>query len=804
MAKAQSKNHKNTMSIVKNIGFGLICIVLGYVLIGNLAANNSTIYGISHYMNVVVLTGSMEPEIKPGDYITVIKKDKDSYKVGDVVTYLRTTDSGEKEKVTHQIISIDGDQVITQGISSSNTNADTPITKDDIIGKHIITIPKLGWVMKFLSSTTGIILIVGLILAVIFWEITEPKKDEEEETVQYSKQPAVENNPKKRKLPFNLNKKAEVQEEPVMETVKEVAATQNVVKNQEEIPKAESIVKEEKKHVKAEPAIEDDDDRIDLITELTKLREEKKKILDAQKLLDEARKKELEEMNMKLESALEENNNITKMSKRNASPFQNNMAMGQGMQQSQNPYMQQNGYAQQPNPYMQQNGNINQQNGYTQQSNPYMQQDGNMNQQNSYVQQPNPYTQQDGNINQQNGYAQQSNPYMQQDNNINQQNGYMQQQNPYVQQDVNLNQPNGYMNQQNVNNGYAQQNPYMQQEQNQQNPAQQGIVQQSSPFNSQGLNPFEAPKAEVKKAQPQKPKNDRTLKLIRTLAGINITSADIVKATGIALEKVNRLRDSDRIITIAKNLLDMNMEMDEVVLATGLSKERLQQIISEEASVSFDESWEDERVLNIARKLIDKNMSLDKIAKATGLKATRVEKIKEQYRVISIAKNLYSMGMGYEEIAHATALTVAEAKSCISENVLNYEEYQENTIADVVRNLLTMEMPMANIIKATGLTLEEIRTVKEDIEMEAIAKNLIDMKISSKYIAEATGLAISRIMKLKGNDDIIEIAKKLLQMGLAQEEVSEIVNLPLDVISVIQVDPIKNKGVISIDFGAVK
>ena len=88
--------------------------------------------------------------------------------------------------------------------------------------------------------------------------------------------------------------------------------------------------------------------------------------------------------------------------------------------------------------------------------------------------------------------------------------------------------------------------------------------------------------------------------------------------------------------------------------------------------------------------------------------------------------------------------------------------------------------------------------------MEAIAKNLIDMKISSKYIAEATGLAISRIMKLKGNDDIVEIAKNLLQMGLAQEEVSKIVNLPMDVISVIKVEPLKKKDVISIDFGTVK
>ena len=748
MARVKSKDSKNTMAIVKNVGFILICIVLGYVLIGNLAANNSTIYSISHYMNEVVLTGSMEPEIKPGDYITVIKKNRDSYKVGDVVTYVRTTDSGDKERVTHQIISIDGDQVITQGISSSNTNADDPITKDDIIGKHILTIPKLGWVMKFLSSTTGIILIVGLILAVIFWEITEPKKDrneeEEEEEMQYKK-PTVEEKPKKKKLPIgNLNL---IKKEPKEDIVEEEKVSQNLVKNEAEVPKEKATIHEEKKFAKVtEPIIDDnEDDRIDLIAELTKLREEKKKILDAQKLLDEARKKEIEDMNKKLGDALEENKNIVKTSKvsENMPNLQNNMAAVQGMQM-QNGFVQ-NGYVQQPNAYVGQDVNF-QQNGYGQQN----------------IQQPNGYSQQ--NIQQPNF----------------QQNGYGQT-NEYMQQNV---QPN------------QQQNEFMYQNS-------KGYVQQNQQDINQGMNPFEAPKVEEKK-KPSKPKSDRTLKLIRTLAGINITSEDIVKATGIALEKVNRLKDADRVVTIAKNLLDMNMAMDEVKLATGLSEERLNEIMSEEKSASFDENWEDERILSIARKLIDANMSLEKIAKATGLKVTRVERIKEQYRVISIAKNLYSMGMAYEDIAHATALTVGEVKAYVSEEPVNYEDYEENTVADVVRNLLTMQMPMANIIKATGLTLEEIRTVKEDIEMEAIAKNLIDMKISSKYIAEATGLAISRIMKLKGNDDIIQIAKNLLQMGLAQEEVSEIVNLPMDVISVIEIEPLKKTDVISIDFGAIK
>ena len=59
-------------------------------------------------------------------------------------------------------------------------------------------------------------------------------------------------------------------------------------------------------------------------------------------------------------------------------------------------------------------------------------------------------------------------------------------------------------------------------------------------------------------------------------------------------------------------------------------------------------------------------------------------------------------------------------------------------------------------------------------------------------------------MKLKGNDVLIKIAKNFFQMGLAHGEVSEIVNFPMDVISVIEIEPLKKTDVISIDFGAIK
>lgn len=614
MEKDTSKEKKSSWKIVKNVFFGFICVILGYVLIGNIAAQNSTVYNISHYMNVVVLTGSMEPSIKPGDYITVIKKNPNSYKVGDVVTYVH-----EGSKVTHQIISIDGDEVITQG--TANNNADIPISKSDILGKQVITIPKLGYVMKFLSSTTGIILIVGLIIAVVFWEITEPKEDDEDE----AKKLRTKTN-KKKKLPKMLNKEMMDEDE-----VPNIAVKANSL--------AASITS---RIPKVEPNIADVEDNNDLITELTRLREEKKKILEAQKLLDESRKKEIEEISKKLEQAYEDN------------------------KPSQVKYQ---------------------------------------------VEQPQ-------------------------------------------------------------------------------------FMEQSQVYRDEDL----VSKINIEK---NKPKSNRTLKLIRTLAGINITSEDIVKATGIALEKVNRLRDDDKIINIAKNLLDMNMPINEVSLATGLSEDEISSRISE-VKLDVNEVWEDHRVLNIAINLLNSNMSLDNISRVTGLTITRIDKLKEEHRVILITKNLYSMGMSLEDISNATALSINEVKSYISkDSFLDIDEGNENKVSNVVKNLLSMGMSMDNIIRATGLTLSEIRDIKEDIEMEAIAKNLLNMNISPKYIAEATGLSLGTIMKIKGNDNIIEIGRKLLKLKLSPEEVSSVTRLPLDVVELIEVEPIKKSDVISIDFGAL-
>ena len=87
-----------------------------------------------------VETGSMEDKIHAGDYILLWKHD--SYKVGDVITY-----NVDHYFVTHRIITIDDDKIITKG--DANNLEDKEIHENQIIGKMIYCGGILNFIIKF-------------------------------------------------------------------------------------------------------------------------------------------------------------------------------------------------------------------------------------------------------------------------------------------------------------------------------------------------------------------------------------------------------------------------------------------------------------------------------------------------------------------------------------------------------------------------------------------------------------------------------------------------------------------------------
>ena len=100
----------------------------------------------------VVLTGSMEPKIMPGDIVLVEKISSDRVNVGDIVMYF----SEDGINITHRVIEETTQSGVTQFVlkGDNNPSADPKsVSSEQIKGRVIGTIPYLGKLTLYLRSS---------------------------------------------------------------------------------------------------------------------------------------------------------------------------------------------------------------------------------------------------------------------------------------------------------------------------------------------------------------------------------------------------------------------------------------------------------------------------------------------------------------------------------------------------------------------------------------------------------------------------------------------------------------------------
>ena len=133
----------------------LLVIVVGYnyMQLQIMHKDDANFFG---YTVFEVSTGSMAKTINVYDVILVkITKDVNE---NDIVTY-----KNEDELITHRIMEINGDKIITKG--DANNTEDREITKDAIIGKVISVYPRVGiWAKVFSEPNVLICVFITLIL----------------------------------------------------------------------------------------------------------------------------------------------------------------------------------------------------------------------------------------------------------------------------------------------------------------------------------------------------------------------------------------------------------------------------------------------------------------------------------------------------------------------------------------------------------------------------------------------------------------------------------------------------------------
>jgi signal peptidase len=138
--------------------FGVVfvgCLVLLTIVI-------PVMNGSLHFLTV--LSGSMTPAISPGDIVVSQYIDPDIIEVEDIITF-QHAEQDDTTSITHRVINIstnDNQRVFyTKGDANENPDL-TPITSEDVIGKVVLVIPLLGYLVNFAQSFTGFILLIAI------------------------------------------------------------------------------------------------------------------------------------------------------------------------------------------------------------------------------------------------------------------------------------------------------------------------------------------------------------------------------------------------------------------------------------------------------------------------------------------------------------------------------------------------------------------------------------------------------------------------------------------------------------------
>jgi len=145
--------------------FYILLAVIVIVIVLTVRTNN-TPHIVLGYSVLTVLTPSMQSEIPQGSFVLTKSIDPNNLKLGDDITYARTTDS----TVTHRIVGIyenyqsSGKRGFeTKGIENSKTDQQI-VMEENIVGKVIYHNLLIGNILSFVRKNVLVCVILGVII----------------------------------------------------------------------------------------------------------------------------------------------------------------------------------------------------------------------------------------------------------------------------------------------------------------------------------------------------------------------------------------------------------------------------------------------------------------------------------------------------------------------------------------------------------------------------------------------------------------------------------------------------------------
>ena len=158
--------------------FFILLSVFGVMAVcwGDAVYNSSRGISKSPLLNAyVIVTESMVPTINVNDAIIVKRVKNNTLDIGDIITFSSNDIYFNGLTVTHRIVGkkldVDGNYIYrTKG--DNNSLEDTALVDlDNIYGKVVLRLPKIGYVQGFVSTPLGFVLsIIIPVLIVVYYE----------------------------------------------------------------------------------------------------------------------------------------------------------------------------------------------------------------------------------------------------------------------------------------------------------------------------------------------------------------------------------------------------------------------------------------------------------------------------------------------------------------------------------------------------------------------------------------------------------------------------------------------------------
>lgn len=149
------------------------------------------------YGAYVIVSGSMEPTIKIRDAIIIKRFDEQELKVGDIITYRSEDPYFYGIMITHRIIDITNENGSKVYITKGDHNATRDrlaVKKNQIYGKVVMVIPKIGYIQSLLATSYGwIIAVVIPCLGIIIGDVVKLVKNIKRDSRNKKRKERIEN-----------------------------------------------------------------------------------------------------------------------------------------------------------------------------------------------------------------------------------------------------------------------------------------------------------------------------------------------------------------------------------------------------------------------------------------------------------------------------------------------------------------------------------------------------------------------------------------------------------------------------------